>query len=441
MQTVSTVAAHRPPSLTRMGLLRTVGFAWWLPLLIAAVAGATAYLISLDQKEVFQAQALVLAPISTSADPAADLSAYAALPTDTTVLRNTIRDLRLPATEEQLAAAVETERVDTLITVRVNAATALGARSVAEALLQNMIARSLTQFPEAPLTVLSAPAVPRDPLETNAARNTGMAVALGLAGGVALAALLARRERPIATHLDVEAITGWAVLELIPHEPDSGTPALLERPYDADACAYERLHERLTSLYATAPFRTLLVTSVERGDGATLTALNLALATAALGNTALLIDADLRHPILHRLLKLPNDHGLAEALRGEAVSALAPLAQTHGTLWVVPSGVLPADPSVLFQCARASAVFQQLATAADLVIIDGPAAAADAETGFLASLCDATLIVANARRTDSASMETAAAKLSESGARVLGVCLTRAPEAATVAVWESTASD
>ena len=58
----------------------------------------------------------------------------------------------------------------------------------------------------------------------------------------------------------------------------------------------------------------MLVTSATRGEGKTTTLVNTAILFAQLGSPVLIIDADLRRPHCHRLLKMENCAGLADLL-------------------------------------------------------------------------------------------------------------------------------
>lgn len=62
---------------------------------------------------------------------------------------------------------------------------------------------------------------------------------------------------------------------------------------------------------------TLAVLGASKGDGKTLTAINLAIAVAAdLGHTALLVDLDLRNPSVHRRLGFEPEVGIEDCLMG-----------------------------------------------------------------------------------------------------------------------------
>jgi protein-tyrosine kinase len=79
---------------------------------------------------------------------------------------------------------------------------------------------------------------------------------------------------------------------------------------------YRTLRGQVLQELAKADRRTLAVTSVGRGEGRTLTALNLAIAISRdVNQTVLLVDADLRNPSIHRRLGISPAHGLDDYLR------------------------------------------------------------------------------------------------------------------------------
>src|SRR4030095_13182087 len=83
--------------------------------------------------------------------------------------------------------------------------------------------------------------------------------------------------------------------------------------------------------------RAFVITSAGVGEGKTLTALNLAWLMAPTdGATALLIDADLRHPGAAQYLGISADCGLSEVLTGETKLAQAVVKVRPAGLHVLP---------------------------------------------------------------------------------------------------------
>ena len=105
-------------------------------------------------------------------------------------------------------------------------------------------------------------------------------------------------------------------------------PAALQRLVVSEA-AGTLLVEQFRGLAATLiqaqneqTLKSVLVTSASPGDGKSLVAVNLALTLSeSFKRRVLLIDADLRRPVLHGMFGVANAHGLSEALAARATSA------------------------------------------------------------------------------------------------------------------------
>src|SRR5262249_51065247 len=97
---------------------------------------------------------------------------------------------------------------------------------------------------------------------------------------------------------------------------------------------------RTMLLHATGAgkLRLVMITSAVGGEGKTSLAGHLAASLARSGRKALLVDADLRHPSVHRLFEVPGAPGFAEALRGEVAAADAVRPTSLANLHVLPAG-------------------------------------------------------------------------------------------------------
>src|SRR5438132_10705791 len=111
---------------------------------------------------------------------------------------------------------------------------------------------------------------------------------------------------------------------------------------------YRALRTRVVHADNGAPVHVLLVTSPGRGEGKSVTAANLALAMAQEYQQRIcVVDANLRHPHLHRLFDLAEAPGLTDVLIGRASldDALVTLDEHHIT--VLPAGDPAAHPAEL----------------------------------------------------------------------------------------------
>ena len=421
------------PTPETSGLLHAPGLIWWLPLLLAAVAGAAVFFITDGDGQVYESHAALLVP---EGDPAAP-AAFAAQLTSDDVLNSTIRTLQLDTTAALVRQRIAVEVNGVVVGIFARASSPEAARRLAQAVINEARDPRNASPSDARPRLHRRAARPDQPVQDERARNSAVAVAAGLLAGIGLAVVVGRPERAQAHRLDAHRLTPWPVLGRIPRRPTSPDP---RGSAGEPAQAYGRLWARIEAERGGAGFRRLLVTGVERGDGASTVAVQLALAAAAAGLRTTLVDADLFAPALHQRFGLPNGPGLADSL-ATAPAALGlrdpepalPLliltrpsdASNSDRLRLLTAGFAPTDPEALLRGASAPAVFDRLAADADLVIIDGPALQSRAALAALAHHADALLIVVNALSGDPEAVQHAAEGLGRSAGRVIGVVVTR----------------
>jgi capsular exopolysaccharide synthesis family protein len=170
----------------------------------------------------------------------------------------------------------------------------------------------------------------------------------------------------------------------------------LDTPESPAAEQYRVLWQRVLRLAARRPIRMLAVTSAGRGEGRTTTAANLAITAARDGRAVLLVEADLRHPALARLLGLAARPGAAEVLEGRA--ELAQAIGQLGPIAVLAAGE-PRDAGAALRGASAAALAERLRAAYQLVVLDAPPALAFADGDRLSGEADAALLVVRAGTT------------------------------------------
>lgn len=299
-------------------------------------------------------------------------------------------------------------------------------RTTLDQLQSNLsIAEVQKNSPGATTSVYQAAQASSTPVAPRTAVNVLIAailVLLALLGIAVLTDLLDTRPRSadeIASLLDlplagtINAVRGRVALTAV-HDPTA--PA-------TDAYRSLRATLGLTDEAEGAAPRALVVTGAASGNGATNVAANLAAVTARAGTRVVLVDANLRHPALHALFKLPEGAGLATLLRdGGDPAALLREAAVPG-LRVLPAGGAAATAIDLLDSARMRTVLAALREVADLVVIDTGVATLP-ETAALARLSDLTLLVARLHDGDRAALTTAAERLRLAGAPLGAVAVT-----------------
>jgi capsular exopolysaccharide synthesis family protein len=165
---------------------------------------------------------------------------------------------------------------------------------------------------------------------------------------------------------------------------------------DKDRLGVERfklLRYRLYRLRQQRTVKSVLITSAIPKEGKTTVAANLAVTLAQASERVLLADADLRKPSLHSLFGLTPAEGLAGHLQGR-VELLGSLRRVDPLgFFFLGAGRSPANPVELLQGEAMRNAVKNTATVFDWVVIDSPPILPLADGRFLASLCDAVIVV------------------------------------------------
>lgn len=263
---------------------------------------------------------------------------------------------------------------------------------------------------------------------TSLALNVLLGVVAGLVLAVGLVFLIEYLRETVTSHEEIEDLIGAPTLGVIGHIP-GGDAAMItvNKPRSPIAEAYRLLRANIDFSGADLPLRTLLVTSSSPSEGKTTTMVNLAIASAQFGKQVILVDADLRRPMLHKVFGQPNTRGLSTALQqnggGMIHDHLVPTGIEN--LYLMPSGPLPPNPADLLGSRRLADLLEKLKTMADLIYFDSPPVLAVADSALLARMCDATLLVVLSDSTRGDVLRRAKEQLEQSGAKLLGVVLNK----------------
>jgi polysaccharide biosynthesis transport protein len=201
-----------------------------------------------------------------------------------------------------------------------------------------------------------------------------------------------------------------------------GQLVLDHHPLSVVTEAYRSLRSSLLLSQAGAPPQIMLVTSAVRGEGKTTTVINTAVMFAQMGMQVLIIDADLRRPRCHMLLKMENTTGLTELLAGQIKLQQAIKATPMDNLSLMSSGSPPPNPAELLGSKNMHEVLQQLRKQYEFIFIDSSPIMAVSDAALLSTRTDGTLLVINSK-TPKQVIKKARKRLSTLHAKPLGILL------------------
>jgi polysaccharide biosynthesis transport protein len=290
--------------------------------------------------------------------------------------------------------------------------------------------------------------IPSYPSRPAKARNVALAFLVGLVGGIGLALMREYMDNTVKTPDDIETLARLPSLAVVPQFAGTGNPGkktgLLQGfvssnghdkrielvaqhlPKSQMSEAFRALRTSLLLSQAGQPPQVILVTSALPREGKTTAAANLAVTLAQLGDSTVLVDADLRKPGVGRLLNMTGGKyaGLSSYLAG--VSSLDLVCVPHPTipnLVAIPTGPLPPNPADLLSSAKLSDAIAELRTKFKFIVIDSPPVMAATDAVIISVKCDGVLLVVRSGETPKEAFTRTRDLLASVKCHLLGVVL------------------
>ena len=194
-------------------------------------------------------------------------------------------------------------------------------------------------------------------------------------------------------------------------------------PKSSMAEAYRTLRTNLGFASMDDPCRSILFTSTSPRDGKSTVASNLAVVMAQAGHRVVLVDADLRKPVMHQIFEVDNRQGLINCLLKEVETESVLHNGLVKNLYVMTSGPIPPNPAEILNSSRAQQVLKQLLDNYDYVFIDSPPVLAVTDASILSTLVDGVVLIINSATTRTDLAREATEQFKKANARVIGVVL------------------
>lgn len=427
-------------------------YAW---LLVAAplLASMASFLVSQQIQPLYRASVtLLVSPASSSASLNYNTllttervaKTYAELLTKRPLLEEVIRDMGLDLAPRQLAGMIDViQPSDTqLLELRLEGENPQFITDVANGITtiflkqhnRRRIDRSVY------VEIVEPAAMPATKLRPRLVFNTLVAAFAALILALGFIFLLDYMDDTLTHPQDVEktlSIPTLATIPLIPRQPlfrknpRRTGPLTASQPLSPFAEAYRMLRTNVQFANARQTAVPLLITSALPREGKTTTVANLAVVMAQAGLNVLLVDADLRQPMLHQIFDISNEHGLADLLLADTLPDELGVAETAvSRLHLLPSGILSSDPflptpSELFGSARIKPLIERLSAQADILLFDSPPVLAVADAPVLATHLGGVLFVIASGQTARGDVQSALSSLQSVDANVIGAILTQ----------------
>jgi len=247
----------------------------------------------------------------------------------------------------------------------------------------------------------------------------GVGVAFLVAGGLIflLSALdgkvyTAEEVRSLLTQQDVPLLGQLPILPTF--DLDRDEIPVLKSSHSPYAEFYERLRSNLRRM-GEAPVKVLLISSAEDQEGKTVTAYNLAVASAFAGKRTLLVEADLRSPSQAKSLRVaPDPDANVEPLRYyNSKNECIRLVPDIENLYIVPSAGPQRQAAAIIESSELRRLLEDARGRFDLVVLDAPALSRCNDALLLEPYTDGMVLVARPGYTQGSMLNEAIEQLTE----------------------------
>ena len=201
-----------------------------------------------------------------------------------------------------------------------------------------------------------------------------------------------------------------------------------EDPKSPISEAYRSLRTSLTYYNSKKDCKVILVSSTGPGEGKTTTIANLAITYANLGKKTLLIDSDLRKPVIHDIFKVDKTPGLTSLLCSDSKFQDIIKKTDTENLDIVTSGVIPPNPSELLDSESMVEFIDKAKKIYDVVLFDSPPLIAVTDAYVLLKNIDEFLLVVRAGVTERGGLERVLAAVKHSNINLTGTVLNAVTE-------------
>jgi len=297
------------------------------------------------------------------------------------------------------------------------------------------------------INVVDYAITPRQPVGPQRLLGVSLALLVSIVFGICLAIFLEYFDNTVRSSADVERMLGLPALAIIPSiggltrrrflpsfrkqtvkSVAEARPELLLNggARSTVAEAYKQLRTSILLSTAGRAPKLLLITSAKPSEGKTTTAVNTAVSLAQTGARVLIIDADMRRPMVHNIFNIVNAAGLSTALsRDVNEQDLLSLIefQKGSDMHVMTSGPIPPNPAELLASDQMKLMLQTLAPHFDHIVIDSPPITNVTDGVLLAALVDGVIMVVHGGHSTRDLVRRTKQLLRGVGARIFGVVL------------------
>jgi capsular exopolysaccharide synthesis family protein len=297
------------------------------------------------------------------------------------------------------------------------------------------------------IKIVDLPVKPDRPIPKNQSRFYLAGIIIGLLFGLGIAFLIEFNDTTVKSNDDIERYLQIPVLGTIPHIATSKKNDILVKRqssrskksvsvsqyprhifnFNGDDSvsteAYRSLRTNILFASPDNPLKVIALTSAGPSEGKSLTISNLALAYAQMGKKTLLIDTDLRRPVLHHIFNQQREPGFTDLFIEEPDYDKLIRKNIYENLSLIPAGMFTPNPAELLGSHKLQQLLLYFKEHYDMVFFDTPPIVAVTDATLIGTKMDGLLVVIKSHHTDRDILIRAISILKNVGVKVVGTVL------------------
>jgi succinoglycan biosynthesis transport protein ExoP len=283
------------------------------------------------------------------------------------------------------------------------------------------------------IRIVQPATVPERPIKPDRTKVIAFGILAGLGLGLLMVMLLNAIDRSLKTVDQTEEFLGLPVLSAVPKfsglKQDKPLSVLTDDAQSAEAESFRTLRTSLAMTGGKENRRTVLFTSALPAEGKTFCSLNYALSLAQQGLRTLVIDCDLRRPMVEALLdcKQGQGQGVTDYLTKQKKFDEVVYATDSQNLFYVPAGGDVPNPAELLANTGVDSLIDEALLQFDRVIVDSAPIHAVSDTLLILNRIQSVCLVVRVRKTPQNAVQRAVKMLLDAKAPLTGIILNLLP--------------
>ncbi|VAX37824.1 hypothetical protein MNBD_UNCLBAC01-1516 [hydrothermal vent metagenome] len=245
----------------------------------------------------------------------------------------------------------------------------------------------------ASVKIMEQASIARSPTGRSKKIVFGLAIVMSLFLSIMLAFVFEYMDQTIKSPQEIEQLLRLTFLGSIPRGHIFSKSLIKDvNKKSSQAKAYQVFSDQMYLFVKDQNLKSLLISPVELSNGAAKITANLGIYLASkLNGKVLIIDADLRRPILHKIFSCDKSVGLAKLLEGRVL--LTDVVQSiNKKLSIIPAGTTQLNPLTLLDSGRMKELLKQMQEQYSMILIHGADLSRYKDVPLLSMLVDGVVI-------------------------------------------------